>query len=86
MAVMWETSSDCIGQNRLESRNTNKTSWWYRGQESPCQCRGHRFHPCSRKIPHAMEQLACVPQLLSSRAGTTEARVPRAPQEEKPPQ
>ena len=26
MAVMWETSSDCIGQNRLESRNTNKTS------------------------------------------------------------
>lgn len=34
----------------------------------------------------AMEQLACVPQLLSSRAGTTEAHVPTAsaPQKETP--
>ena len=26
MAVTWETSPDYIGQKRLESRNTNKTS------------------------------------------------------------
>ena len=26
-------------------------------QESTCQCRGHRFDPWSRKIPHAEEQL-----------------------------
>ena len=23
-----------------------------------CQCKGHRFDPWSRKIPHAMEQLS----------------------------
>ena len=26
-------------------------SWWLSGKESPCQCRGHRFHPWVRKIP-----------------------------------
>ena len=26
-------------------------------QESTCQCRGHRFDPWSRKIPHAEDQL-----------------------------
>ena len=26
--------------------------------ESACQCRGHRFNPWSRKIPHATEQLS----------------------------
>ena len=24
--------------------------------KTTCQCRGHRVHPCSRKIPHAMER------------------------------
>ena len=27
--------------------------WWVRGKESACQCRGHRFDPWFRKIPHA---------------------------------
>ena len=31
--------------------------WWRSGWESACQCRGHRFEPWSRKIPHAVEQL-----------------------------
>ena len=36
------------------------------GKESACQCRGHRFNPWSKKIPHAKEQLSpCAPQLLS---------------------
>ena len=30
----------------------------FSGWESACQCRGHRFDPWSRKIPHAMEQLS----------------------------
>ena len=32
--------------------------WWNSGQESTCQCRGHRFDPWPRKIPHAAEQLS----------------------------
>ena len=74
--------------------------WWRSGSESACQCRGHRFEPCSGKIPHAAEQLsrapqlpslcsrAHEPQLLSLHAATTEAHVPRsrALQQEKPPQ
>ena len=31
--------------------------WWFNGKESACQCRRHRFHPWSGKIPHAVEQL-----------------------------
>ena len=27
-------------------------------QRTACQCRGLGFHPCSRKIPHALEQLS----------------------------
>ena len=56
--------------------------------EPTCQCRGHGFYSCSRKIPRATEQLspraiatelmhceAREPQLLSPRAAiTTEAR------------
>ena len=30
---------------------------WFNGKESACQCRRHRFHPWSGKIPHAVEQL-----------------------------
>ena len=29
--------------------------WWYRGQESTCQCRGHGFDPWPGKTPHASE-------------------------------
>ena len=30
--------------------------WWYSGEEPTCQCRGHRFDPCSGRIPRASEQ------------------------------
>ena len=30
---------------------------WSSGYESASQCRGHRFDPCSGKIPHSAEQL-----------------------------
>ena len=40
--------------------------WWHSGEESTCQCRGHKFNPWSGKIPHAMGQ-------LSWRATTTES-------------
>ena len=42
--------------------------WWYSGQGSSCQCRGHGFDPWSRRIPHATEQ-------LSPLTTTTESRV-----------
>ena len=41
---------------------TSLVAQWFK---SACQCRGHRFDPWSRKIPHAAEQ-------LSPCAGTTE--------------
>ena len=34
-------------------------SWrWLSGKESACQCRRHRFHPWSGKIPRATERLS----------------------------
>ena len=75
--------------------------WWYRGQESTCQCRGHGFDPWPGKTRHASEQLnLCAPQplspsskahelqLLSLCATIAEAHQPRshAPQQAKPPQ
>ena len=50
-------------------------------EESACQCRGPRFEPWSKKIPHVQGQLSLC-------ATTTEAHTPRAraPQQEKPPQ
>ena len=60
---------------------------WSSGEESACQCRGHAFHPWSRKIPYAVEQLSlCTNHTLwSPRATTAEARVSsaRVPQQEK---
>ena len=49
--------------------------------EPACQCRRHEFEPCSRKIPHAAEQLSpCTtapgPVLLRPEAATSEAHVP----------
>ena len=32
--------------------------WWLSGKEFACQCRKHRFDPCSGKILHAVEQLS----------------------------
>ena len=35
--------------------------WWSSGKEYALKCRGHRFDPWSRKVPHAMGQLSpCV--------------------------
>ena len=36
--------------------------WWLSGKEPACQFRGRRFHPWSRKIPHAAEQQKLVPR------------------------
>ena len=72
--------------------------WWSGGEEFALQCKGCQFDPWSSKIPHAVEQLNPVPQLLRPRFRTrelqlqsppkvtTEACVPRACalQQEKP--
>ena len=52
--------------------------WWLTGKESACQCRGHGFGPCSRKIPHAAEQLSPWNTTTESACCKTEACVPRA--------
>ena len=43
----------------------------------PSNCRGHRFYPWSRKIPHAARHSAREPQLLDPGAPTTEAWAPK---------
>ena len=57
----------------LQLKIYTQTSWLSSGQESTCQCRGHRFDSWSRKIPHAMGQLnpcatttepVCLPPVL----------------------
>ena len=53
---------------------------WLSSKESTCQCRRHGFHPWSRKIPHATEQLSlCAtttePVPWSPSVATTEVRV-----------
>lgn len=41
---------------------------WLSGKKSTCQCRRHRSHPWSGRIPHGVEQLSLrAPQLLSLR-------------------
>ena len=40
--------------NKVEIK---KKKWWLSGKGSVCQCRRHKFDPCSRKMPYAMEQL-----------------------------
>ena len=50
--------------------------WWLSGKESSCQCRRQRFNPWSRKMSHEVSNLASVPQLLSPRTATAEARAP----------
>ena len=68
--------------------------WWFSGKESTYECRRHRFHPWSRKIPHAVwSNQAHAKQLLSQHSNNQELHLlkavgPRAhaPQQEKPPQ
>ena len=55
--------------------------WCLSGKESTCHWMGHGFHPWSRKMPHASEQVnlwsrAREPQLLSLCAVDTKALVP----------
>ena len=44
----------------FNSKETGGLPWWYSGQESLCQCRGHGFCPY---MPHATERLS-PPMLL----------------------
>ena len=48
--------SSCPYENQKQAKFV--FPWWYRGEESACQCRGHRFDPCSGRIPPASEQLS----------------------------
>jgi len=50
-----------------------------------CQCRGQEFNPYCRRIPYVEGQLTWCITILSPRATSTEAHVPRAhaPQQEK---
>ena len=52
--------------------------WWYRGQESTCQCRRHRCNPWLGTSPHDLEQrgpraTTAQPLLPSWRATMAEA-------------
>ena len=67
-------------------KKEGRLPWWLSSKESDCQCRRHRFHPCSRGIPHTVKQLSlCAatiePVLYSLGAATTEAYnlEPRSP-------
>ena len=40
----------------LKQEDTARLPWWPSGEESSCQCRGHRLDPWSRKIPCAAGQ------------------------------
>ena len=55
--------------------------WWSSGEESACQCRGHRFDPWSGMIPHASDQLS--PYATAAKSAHSRAC---ALQQEEPPQ
>ena len=62
--------------------------WWSSGEESAIQCKGHRFDPWSRKIPHEQDNYepTCAGQLCPSATTTvscTTTTEARAPQQEK---
>ena len=63
--------------------------WWSNGWDSACQCRGHGFHPWSRRIPRVMGQLNLwAPTIEPSSCNYWSPHRPRAHalQQEKPPQ
>ena len=46
-------------RTRIKNKNEGRgRHWWIGGKESICQCRGHRFNPWFRKIPHVSEPLS----------------------------
>ena len=80
-------------QQRRQGYTMGGLPWWRSGWESACQCRGHRFEPCSGKIPHAAEQLgpwatttesACLEPVLRNKRGCESER-PAHHDEEWPP-
>ena len=50
----------------LFKKGSKGLPWWSSGQESACQCRGHKFDLWSGKIPHAARQLS--PCVMSTEA------------------
>ena len=49
----------CMTQGRShmpQLRHNAGLPWWLSDKESACQCRRHRFHPWSGKIPRAPKQ------------------------------
>ena len=40
----------------LKKKSSQELPWCLSDKESACQCRRFRFDPCSRKIPHVLEQ------------------------------
>ena len=71
MVVAWLISQKAKLGNTVTSRENQKKglytafkvmkeglSWWSRGWESACWCRGHSFDPWSRKMSHAKGQLS----------------------------
>ena len=57
-AVSLDKNEKCKYQNK---KGNCGLSWWLSGKESTCRCRRHGFHPWSRKIPRALEQLSPCP-------------------------
>ena len=77
--IFLSDTETCLSFSTLKKTN-HGFPWWSSGKESTCQCRGHRFDPWSGKIPHAMGQLARVPQLLKPthpRACTLQEKPPQ---------
>ena len=44
--------------NELLSKMSLVAYWLKKKKKNACQCRRHRFHPWSGKIPHVLEQLS----------------------------
>ena len=79
--------------HQIQKQKSSGFPSWFSDKESSCQCRRHRFHAWSGKIPHAPKLLSHVPQPLSlcCRAREPQLLKPRHPkasslQYEKPPQ
>ena len=79
----------CIDQQgRLKLSNLG-LPWWFSGQVSTCQHRGHGFDPWSRKIPHASGLLSWCTTTTEPECcnhGSWCALLPWAPRLEKPKQ
>ena len=56
-SVTKEVCGDPGGWSQGDQYLPRGLPWWLRDQESACQCRRHRFDPCSRKMPHGAKQL-----------------------------